>query len=133
MEHKIFSCSIHDDVEILGLVFHGLQDISAHVEMSQAVGSSCKPSVREPKKTGRVHVGELWMSYPCFDSSDYLYENRTYQNYILRERPITFEDMERLRKLPSGMNAQRLSPSVPEDMLPMVYYVGDGDTMIVAM
>lgn len=133
VEHKIFSCSIHDDVEILGKVFHGLQDISAHVEMSQAVGSSCKPSVREPKKTGRVHVGELWMSYPCFDSSDYLYENRTYQNYILRERPITFEDMERLRKLPSGMNAQRLSPSVPEDMLPMVYYVGDGDTMIVAM
>ena len=133
VEHKIYSCSIHDDVEILGLVFHGLQDISAHVEMSQAVGSSCKPSVKEPKKTGRVHVGELWMSYPCFDSSDYLYENRTYQNYILRERPITFEDMERLRKLPSGMNAQRLSPSVPEDMLPMVYYVGDGDTMIVAM
>jgi hypothetical protein len=133
VEHKIFSCSIHDDVEILGQVFHGLQDICAQVEMSQAVGSSCKPSVREPKKTGRVHVGELWMSYPCFDSSDYLYENRTYQNYILRERPITFEDMERLRKLPSGMNAQRLSPSVPEDMLPMVYYVGDGDTMIVGV
>ena len=88
-------------------------------------------------KKGRVHVGELWMSYPCFDSSDFLYENlyenRTYQNYILRERPITFEDMERLRKLPSGMNAQRLSPSVPEDMLPMVYYVGDGDTMMVAI
>ena len=133
VEHKIFSCSIHDDVEILGQVFHGLQDISAHVEMSQSVGSSCKPSVREPVKKGRVHVGELWMSYPCFDSSDFLYENRTYQNYILRERPITFEDMERLRNLPSGINAQRLSPSVPEDMLPMVYYVGDGDTMMVAI
>ena len=51
----------------------------------------------------------------------------------MRERPITFDDMERLRKLPSGMNAQRLSPSVPEDMLPMVYYVGDGDTMIVGV
>jgi hypothetical protein len=133
VEHRIFSCSIHDDVEILGQVFHGLQDISAYVEMSQSVGSSCKPSVREPVKKGRVHVGELWMSYPCFDSSDFLYENRTYQNYILRERPITFEDMERLRNLPSGMNAQRLSPSVPEDMLPMVYYVGDGDTMMVAI
>ena len=104
-----------------------------YVEMSQSVGSSCKPSVREPVKKGRVHVGELWMSYPSFDSSDFLYENRTYQNYILRERPITFEDMERLRILPSGMNAQRLSPSVPEDMLPMVYYVGDGDTMMVAI
>ena len=118
VEHKIFSCSIHDDVEILGQVFHGLKDIMAHVEMSQSVGSSCKPSVREPEVTSRVHVGELWMSYPCFDSSDFLYENRTYQNYILRERPITFEDMERLKNLPSGMNAQRLSPSVPEDMLP---------------
>ena len=133
VEHKIFSCSIHDDVEILGQVFHGLQDISAYVEMSQSVGSSCKPSVREPVKKGRVHVGELWMSYPCFDSSDFMYENRTYQNYILRERPITFEDMERLRNLPSEINAQLLSPSVPEDMLPMVYYVGDGETMMVAI
>ncbi len=133
VEHRIFSCFIHDDVEILGQVFHGLQDIQAHVEMSQSVGSSCKPSKREPSKMGKVHVGELWMSYPCFDSSDFLYENRTYQNYILRKHPITFEDMERLRKLPSGMNAQRLSPSVPEDMLPMVYYVGDGDTMMVAI
>lgn len=37
------------------------------------------------------------------------------------------------KKEKSGMNAQRLSPSVPEDMLPMVYYVGDGDTMIVGV
>ena len=82
---------------------------------------------------GSVYACELWMSYPCFDSSDYLYENRTYQNYILRERPITFEDMDWLAKLPSGMNAQRLSPSVPEELLPMMHYVGDGYTIIVVL
>lgn len=132
-EHRIFSCSIHDDVEILGHVFHGLKDIQAYVEMSKYDGGSGDAGKCEPEKKGKVHVGELWMRYPCFDSSDFLYENRSYKNFILRERPITSSDMERLEKLPTHMNAKRLDASVPEEMLPMVYYVGDGDTMWVAV
>ena len=132
-KHSIFSCSIHDDVEILGHVFLGLKDIQAYVEMTKYDGGSGDASNREPEKKGKVHVGELWMRYPCFDSSDYLYENRSYQNFIFRDRPITSSDMERLEKLPAHMNAKRLDASVPEEMLPMVYYVGDGDTMWVAI
>lgn len=30
---SIQQCSIYDDVEILGHVFHGLEDIDKHVEM----------------------------------------------------------------------------------------------------
>lgn len=133
VEHRIFSCSIHDDVEILGQVFHGLQDIDAHVEMVKHEGSSREPWDYKPERKGKVHVGEMLMRYPCFDSSDYLYENRSYHNFILRDRPITSSDMIRLEQLPSHIDALRIDASVPEDMLPMVYYVGDGDTMIVAV
>ena len=73
------------------------------------------------------------MPYPCFDWEDSLNENRTYQNYILRNRPITQEDMQRLSELKSHANEQRLWNDVPEDMLPMIYYEGDGKEMIVAV
>lgn len=132
-EHRIYSCSIHDDVTILGQVFHGLDDIIAHVEMYMCDGSSGNPNKCKPEKKGKVHVGQLWMRYPCFDSSDYAYETRAYQNFILRDRPITSVDMKKLNKLPWNGNAKRISESVPSDMLPMVYYIGDGDQMIIAV
>jgi len=132
-EHRIYSCSIHDDVTILGQVFHGLDDIIAHVEMYMCDGSSGNPDKCKPEKKGKVHVGQLWLRYPCFDSSDYAYETRAYQNFILRDRPITSVDMKILNKLPWNGNAKRISESVPSDMLPMVYYIGDGDQMIIAV
>ena len=132
-EHRIYSCSIHDDVTILGQVFHGLDDIIAHVEMYMCDGSTGNPNKSEPEKKGKVHVGQLWMRYPCFDSSDYAYETRAYQNFILRDRPITSADIKKLNKLPWNGNAKRISESVPSDMLPMVYYIGDGDQMIIAV
>lgn len=132
-EHRIYSCSIHDDVKILGHVFHGLDDVIAHVEMYMSDGCSRNPDKCEPKKKGKVHVGQLWMRYPCFDSSDFLYERRSYQNFILRDRPITSADMKKLNNLPWKGNAKRISESVPSYMLPMVYYVGDGNEMIIAI
>ena len=130
-EHKILTYSIYDDVRILGHVFHGLEDIHNNVEMSMSDGSSLGPSKRETQKKGEVHVGELWMKYPCFDSSDYMYENRYYQNYIFRKRPISASDIKNLEQLPTHGNSKRLSLSVPEDMLPMAFYNGEGDTFLV--
>ena len=132
-KHSIFSCSIHDDVKILGHVFHGLEDIQKYVEISKCDRGISDAYKCEPDKKGKVHVGELWMRYPCFDSSDFMYENRSYQNFIFRDRPVTSSDLRRLEQLPAQMNAKRLDPSVPEDMLPMAYYVGDGDIMWIAI
>ena len=126
--------NIQDDVMILNHVFHGLEDIQNHVEMSLYKGwRHGKASERQPKVSCEIHVGEMWMPYPCFDWEDSLNENRTYQNYILRNRPITQEDMQRLSELKSHANEQRLWNDVPEDMLPMLYYEGDGKEMIVAV
>ena len=133
-EAVVLSVSIDDDVEMLGHVFHGLDDIKRHVEMSLYKNyAHGKADEREPEERCEVHVGEMWMPYPCFDFEDSLYEDRTYQNYILRRRPITQGDMKRLSALPSKGNELRITEELPIDMLPMVYYVGDGDTMLVAV
>lgn len=132
-EATIEKVSIKDDIEILGHVFHGLKDIQEHVEMSlYKCYSRGQANVREPKACCNVHVGEMWMPYPCFDAEDFANEDRTYQNYILRERPITQDDMKTLSELPSKGNECRISECMPAEMLPLVYYVGDGDTMLVA-
>lgn len=130
---NIYTCSIYDDVEILGHVFHGLQDIMEHVEISMAEGSCIGAHECKPAKRGEVHVGELWQRYPCFDSSDYLYEERSYRNYIFRRKSIEESDLKKLERLPWKGNNKRISPSVPKEMLPIVYYVGEGNTMIVEL
>ena len=133
-KHELYECSIFDDVKILGHVFHGLQDIHNHVEMSlyrsYERGSA---RVHEPSTRCRVHVGEMWKPYPCFDAEDYANENRTYRNYIFRTQPITQDDMKCLSDLPYKSDDCRVSEEVPLDMRPMVYYVGDGEIMLVAV
>lgn len=131
-EVTIQKVSIKDDIEILGHVFHGLKDIKEHVEMSLYRDySRGQANTREPKTTCEVHVGEMWMPYPCFDAEDFANEDRTFQNFIFRKRAITQNDMKALSELPSHSNECRISDSMPAEMLPMVYYVGDGNSMLV--
>jgi hypothetical protein len=114
-------------------VFHGLKDIKKHVEMSLYRDySRGEARPKEPELSCSVHVGEQWTPYPCFDFEDFVNENRTYQNYIFRLRPITQEDMKKLSDLPGRSNVCKVTEDVPTDMLPMVYYDGDGGSMLVA-
>ncbi len=53
--------------------------------------------------------------------------------YSVRDRPITHDDMMKLSELPSHSNDCRVADNMPVEMLPMVYYRGNGDTMFVAV
>ncbi len=133
-ETVIKKVSIADDVEILGHVFHGLEDIRKHVEMSLYKRYSYGPAdEQKQEKTCEVHVGEMWMPYPCFDAEDYANEDRTYQNFVFRDRPITQDDMKALSELRSKGDECRVSELMPAEVLPVVYYVGEGGIMLVAM
>ena len=126
--------SIEEDVEILGHIFHGLDDIKAYVEMTLYENDRSKESARHgsPEKCGDVHVGEVRMSYPCFDSSDYDCENRSYQNYIVRKEAISVDELWKVKNLPTSGNFKMIDEQMPIDVLPMVYYQGDGGCMLVA-
>ena len=131
---EVRKVSINDDLFILGHVFHGLKDIQEHVEMSLYKDYSHERARQlDPIASCDVHVGEMWYPYPCFDSSDFASENRSYQNFIFRAQSITQDDMKMLSELPNQGNQCRISEVVPSVMLPMVYYVGDGSTMLVAL
>lgn len=121
-----------EDFTLLGHTFHGIKDLEDYVEMSVDeippffISDLDKVT---PKKTGDVHVGELWHPYPTFDDDDA--ENRYFRNFIVRNRPITEADMKRLHDLPCRDNYKRISEAVPEDMFPIVYY-DDEHNVIVA-
>lgn len=126
--------SITEDVDILGHTFHGLEDIMAYREMSLCEKYMPKERARSmiPKKRGNIHVGEVWESYPCFDSSDYATETWSYQNYLIRTRHITNDDMQKTKNLPTVGCLEKINEQMPLEALPLVYYSGDGGFMLVA-
>ena len=116
--------SVTENFQIFGETLHGLDDILAYMEISIGINQT-SASIEKPEKRGELHVGQLWERYPCFDLSDYATERRFYQNYIIRKEPIRETEILQLKKF-------RISERIPLDMLPMVYYVGDGGFMLVA-
>lgn len=114
-----------DDFEILGHTFHGVSDLKDHVELSLYDGSRlmapCASAV-QPRKTCDVHVGVVWKRYPCFDFYDSVNENRHFNNFIVRRRPITSDDLVRVMRSDCSDNEDRITPYVSDDLVPMVYY-----------
>ena len=76
-------------------------------------------------------VGMLYMDYPKFDIYDEC-DNRSYDNYIIRREIITNSDMERLSEVPGPFSASRMHERIPTRLLPIFYYGGDGDYMLLA-
>ncbi|WP_195660086.1 hypothetical protein [Bacteroides nordii] len=69
--------------------------------------------------------------FPCFDSSDYMYENRYYRNFW-----FCMQDSEEWKtistlKEPSGEYCF-LNEALPSEALPMVYYKDEDKTMLFA-
>lgn len=86
------------------------------------------PDNRKNKKSS-LYAAELWEHYPCFDSSDYLYENRRFWCYYVRNHKINEEFFKFSRKV-------RFSDIINEDIddlsnLPIIYYDGDSSVMYV--
>ena len=115
-------------VEILGHIFYGIEDIDKAVEVSARVSCSIGDRYiqREPaeKPVEGLHVLKLYEPYPCFDSSDYLYENRRYCNYFFSDKPFTDDDINRLASLPAQMNYCMVTPDLNSSVLPAVYFGG---------
>lgn len=78
-----------------------------------------------------LHLGQVYDSYPRFDSSDWS-DDRSYQNYIIRTSPIKKKEMLELMKVEALGNRQRVHEHLPKHLLPVLYYVGDGRFALLA-
>ena len=115
--------------------YDGLEDIEANVEMS---GNPKHKFYRWTKREEyqrdpfRLHVGNIWESYPMFDSSD-ASDGRSYNNYVFSRIPLTENMMEQYcKRINSNIDACMVHEDIPVELLPILYYNGDSDWMILA-
>lgn len=133
-DYDIQCYGIKETFEVLGRKIQGLQEMRRRVEMYAGENWGELNIFTPDKKTDSsdgLHIGMMFMDYPKFDSSDAC-DDRSYDNYIIRKRKITNTDMNRLFKVPSCSNAMRIHETIPTELLPVLYYGGSEDYMLLA-
>lgn len=133
IDYQIRHCHIKDKITILGHTFNGLEDIEQHCAMR---GKEYLNGLECWKREGiteypDIHIGEIYDDYPVFDSYD-LSDDRTYRNYIFRRSPITEEDMKAAFRISHRTNFCMVHEDIPQEFLPILYYSGDGEYMLLA-
>ena len=97
-----------EPIEVLGVTFNGVKDMI------------CQAHARQPK--GGVYVGVDARLYPCFDSSDYMYEDRHYTNIVFAHSQEELDaKMQQLRNIRAKGNYNKLT----DELHPMAYWEGD--------
>lgn len=142
----IVKASISDTVEILGHTVADYQAILKAVEYATSPGLTMingrgkevivsKPYIFSREPTLRIpglHILEVYERYPCFDSSDYAYEDRYFNNYFFSDKPFTLEQINRIAYMKRVGNLEFINDEMPEWSLPSAYYKGEGDEIIYA-
>jgi hypothetical protein len=84
--------------------------------------------------SSQPYIIERSQRFPCFDSSDYAYENRYFWNFLIsrskQEADKKAKSMEQLEIV--GGNFRLVTENLPADMRPMVYYEDESTSMILA-
>ena len=125
--------NIMDTITVLGHEFYGLEDVMAHSSAYGRIGCSdmtlneCNPQ----KKVPNLYIAELYARYPIFDSYD-IGDDRTYQNYVFTNEPIDDEKLKEIAEIRHNYDYCMVHENIPEHLLPILYYRGDGDYMILA-
>lgn len=140
-KHTTKTVPINEPITILGHTFQGLKEIRDAVEATSSVGHGKMKGNRfvgwyEPyistiapkNRIQNVHVLEILQRYPCFDSSDYAYEDRYFTNYFFSEQPFTKDVIFKLALLPYKGICELDINELPESF-PHIYYVGEGENM----
>ena len=144
-DYDIQCYELTDSFILLGEKFNGLESIQNIVNTSAANrNNNCLdakwgkyrkmndreryPDNRKNKKSS-LYAAELWEKYPCFDSSDSLYEDRYYRCYYVRNHKINEEFFEFSHK----ENLQNMIREDIDDLsdLPIIYYDGESPVMYV--
>lgn len=117
--------------------FDGLNDIESQTEICGSKDYLFKKGYWFPCENYKLnptglHIGCIRESYPTFDPSDTL-DNRCYNNYVFSKSPLTDNMMDRYcKKIGSGINACMVHENIPPRLLPVLYYNGDSNYVLLA-
>lgn len=122
-------------IDIDGYRFDGLNDIEAQVEMSgnpRHTFSKWSAHKEYKHNSSGLHIGNIWESYPVFDSYDSS-DDRSYDNFMFSKTPMTEEMMELYcKQVKRYSDACMVHEYIPTDFLPVLYYNGDSDYVLLA-
>ncbi|MBQ8628779.1 MAG: hypothetical protein IJ421_04810 [Prevotella sp.] len=132
-DYNIQCVNVEDKITIYGHTFNGLKDILEHCEMKGRDNLFGFETYRNDGKGNDtdVHVGMVYEMYPVFDSSDYK-DRRMYQNVIFRRSPIAESDLKEAFAIPHKVDFCMVNESIPDKLLPVIYYKGYGKYMLLA-
>ncbi len=134
-DYDIQCYHIEDTITVLGHTFHGLQDVRKHCSLIGKVRSENDYHIWIPndyEQYPNVYVAELYESYPVFDIYD-MGDSRTYDNYIFQNHPIVEKDLIAYHcKVSGSCNYCKVHEKIPHKMLPILYYKGEGNYMLLA-
>lgn len=125
--------NIKDAITVLGHEFYGLEGVISNRTAYARIGhsdisiSDCTPKKNPPG----LYVSEFYATYPIFDSYD-VGDDRTYQNYVFTNQPIDDTRLKEISEIRHNYNYCMVHENIPEHLLPILYYRGDGDYMILA-
>lgn len=97
-------------IEVYGVCFSGVSELK-------------KVALLKNPKDG-VYVGVQMERYPCFDSSDYAYENRYYTHFVFARSK---EDLEFKLDVLNNPEKYKDIDNREHTLAPMVYWNGDTD------
>lgn len=132
--YTLHTVSIFDPIVILGHCFQGLAEIRKAVELFMRDNREpFKASAERCQPVEGVHILCNYQPYPTFDDYDSASENRAYENYYFLDRPFSKEDTDAIAAVHPGVSFCKVYEGLllPSG-LPVIYYHGDGDTMLVA-
>lgn len=118
-----------------GCRFDGLQDIDSQVEMAgnpKHIYSKWYNYDEYKYNSEGLHIGRIWLGYPVFDSFDDC-DGRSYDNYVFSRNPITTAMMDLYcEQVSAGSNFCMVHEYIPKSLLPILYYDGDSDNVLLA-
>ena len=134
-DYDIQCLSKNGQICIEGYRFDGLEDIEAQAEMSgNPRHTFSKWYARKEYKHNPIglHIGNIWESYPVFDSYDSA-DDRSYNNYMISHQPFSEDLMEQYcKQIKVHSNACMVHEDIPPSLLPIIYYNGDSDWVLLA-
>lgn len=143
---KVIKASISETIEILGHKVDGYKAILNAVEVTSTPGSTIidgrgrevvfdNPYISFDNPSSCIpglHILNVYERYPCFDSSDFAYEDRFYENFFFSNKPFTRDQITRIAFIKHVGCLNFLYDEIPRWALPSAYYRGEGDEIIYA-
>ena len=98
----------NETIEVLGASFNGVKDMIEHAR-------------KHIPKDG-VYVGEDSQRYPCFDSEDYMSENRYFTNLVFAK---SLEEIDKKLDILNQVKRHGNYNKLTAELHPMAYWQGD--------